>query len=149
LQPASNTRINKATALSFILPKPATGAKIGASSPTLEDALRSTGWLRSLSKRRGGLPPVDRSEQALFRRRLKRGYPDPKETLVQQPGLDSRHRDKNGEISRKHGNTLIRTLRQTYGPGFATECDPNAKLSDCLHQIDDRSLSQLVRDTVG
>jgi hypothetical protein len=26
-----------------------------------------------------------------------------------------RHRDKNGEISRKHGNTLIRTLRKTYG----------------------------------
>ncbi len=24
---------------------------------------------------------------------------------------DTRHRDKNGEISRKHGNTLIRTLR--------------------------------------
>jgi hypothetical protein len=29
---------------------------------------------------------------------------------MQQPGLDNRHRDKNGEISRKHGNTLIRTL---------------------------------------
>jgi hypothetical protein len=36
---------------------------------------------------------------------------------MQQPGLDHRHRDKNGEISRKHGNTLIRTLRETYGHG--------------------------------
>lgn len=27
--------------------------------------------------------------------------------------LDSRHGDKNGEISRKHGNTLISTLRKT------------------------------------
>jgi hypothetical protein len=27
-----------------------------------------------------------------------------------------RHRDKNGEISRKHGNTLVGTLRKTYGP---------------------------------
>jgi hypothetical protein len=53
---------------------------------------------------------------------------------------------KNGEISRKHGNTLIRTLRETYGPGFAPGCDPNAKLSDCLHQIDEQSLSQLVHD---
>jgi hypothetical protein len=65
---------------------------------------------------------------------------------MQQPGLDSRHRDKNGEISRKHGNTLIRTLRETYGPGFAPGCDPNAKLSDCLHQLDEQSLSQLVHD---
>jgi hypothetical protein len=66
---------------------------------------------------------------------------------MQHPGLDNRHRDKNGEISRKHGNTLIRTLRETYGPGFAPACDPNAKLSDCLHQIDEKSLSQLVHES--
>jgi len=41
---------------------------------------------------------------------------------MKQPGLDQRHRDKNGEIDRKHGNTLISTLRQTHGPNFA----PNA-----------------------
>ena len=68
-------------------------------------------------------------------------------TVMQQPGLDNRHRDKNGEISRKHGSTLIRTLRETYGPGFAPACDPDAKLSDCLHQIDEKSLSQLVHDS--
>ena len=39
--------------------------------------------------------------------------------------------------------TLIRTLRETYGPGFAPGCVPNAKLSDCLHQLDEKSLSQL------
>ena len=38
---------------------------------------------------------------------------------MKQPGLDQRHRDKNGEIDKKHGNTLISTLRQTYGPNFA------------------------------
>jgi hypothetical protein len=27
-----------------------------------------------------------------------------------------RYRDKNGDISRKHGNTHMRTLRETYGP---------------------------------
>ena len=26
-----------------------------------------------------------------------------------------RHRDKNGQMSRKHGNTLISTLRKHYG----------------------------------
>ena len=29
-----------------------------------------------------------------------------------------RHRDKNGEISRKHGNTLVGTLRKHYGAHF-------------------------------
>ena len=36
-----------------------------------------------------------------------------------ESALLSRHRDKNGEISKKHGNTLIGTLRKTYGPHFA------------------------------
>jgi hypothetical protein len=35
---------------------------------------------------------------------------------MKQQGLDDRHRDKNGEISREHGNTLIGTLRKGYGP---------------------------------
>jgi hypothetical protein len=60
--------------------------------------------------------------------------------------LDMRHRDKNGEISRKHGNTLIRTLRRTYGAGFAKGCSDDEKLSDVLHRIDERSLSSLIRD---
>jgi hypothetical protein len=38
---------------------------------------------------------------------------------MKQPGLDQRHRDKNGEISRKHGNALVGTLRRTHGPDFA------------------------------
>jgi hypothetical protein len=29
--------------------------------------------------------------------------------------VDARYRDKDGEISRKHGNELIGTLRITYG----------------------------------
>jgi hypothetical protein len=33
--------------------------------------------------------------------------------------VDARYRDKGGEISRKHGNTLIGTLRISYGKGFA------------------------------
>ena len=33
--------------------------------------------------------------------------------------LDNRHRNKDGEIGAKHGNTLIRTLRKVYGQSFA------------------------------
>jgi hypothetical protein len=65
---------------------------------------------------------------------------------MKHPGFDNRHRDKNGEISRKHGNTLISTLRESYGSGFAAGCDGNAKLSDCLQQIGEKSPSQLVHD---
>ena len=57
-----------------------------------------------------------------------------------------RHRDKNGQLSRKHGNTLIRTLRKTYGQNFAEGCGDNEKLSDVLHKLDEPSLSHLVRD---
>ena len=32
------------------------------------------------------------------------------------------YRDKDGELSRKHGNTLIGTLRSHYGADFATGC---------------------------
>jgi hypothetical protein len=60
--------------------------------------------------------------------------------------FDTRHRDRNGEISRKHGNTLIRTLRNTYGPGFAAGCADNAKLSDVLSKLDETSVSHLIRD---
>jgi hypothetical protein len=38
---------------------------------------------------------------------------------MKQPGLDDRHRDKNGEIHRKRSDTLVRTLRDEYGPDFA------------------------------
>jgi hypothetical protein len=57
-----------------------------------------------------------------------------------------RHRDKNGEISRKHGNALIRTLRKTCGSDFAFGCADSDKLSDVLPKLDEPSLSKLVRD---
>ena len=60
--------------------------------------------------------------------------------------VDARYRDKVGEISRKHGNTLIGTLRVSYGIGFATGCANDAKLSEALATLDNRSLFKLVRD---
>ena len=58
----------------------------------------------------------------------------------------ARHRDKNGEISRKHGNTLMHTLRKAYGPGFAPGFADRAKLGDILRKLDESSLSHLIRD---
>lgn len=65
---------------------------------------------------------------------------------MQQPGLHGRHRDKNGEISRKHGNTLVSTLRKIYGPSLAPNAQPGETLSEVLADMDEPSLSKLVHD---
>jgi hypothetical protein len=60
--------------------------------------------------------------------------------------IDTRHRDKDGDIGRKHGATLVGRLRSSYGSGFALGCANDDKLSDVLAKLDERSLSKLVRD---
>jgi hypothetical protein len=64
---------------------------------------------------------------------------------MKEPGLDDRHRDKSGQISRKRGNTLVGTLRKIYGPGFATKFTDSDKLSDVLHKLN-ASLSKPHKD---
>ena len=51
-------------------------------------------------------------------------------------------------IGRKHGDTLIRTLRKTYGDNFAAGCRDDEKLGDVLHKMDTRSLGKLLHDRV-
>lgn len=46
--------------------------------------------------------------------------------------IDARHRDKSGEISRKHGNTLIRTLERLTGHIFGDGCGGDEKLRGVL-----------------
>jgi hypothetical protein len=65
---------------------------------------------------------------------------------MKEPGLDNRHRDKDGEISRKHGNTLVRTFRKMYGAGFAPGFKDTDTLSDVLRKFNEPTLSQLRRD---
>jgi len=65
---------------------------------------------------------------------------------MSKTGLDHRHRNHDGEISHKHGNTLLRTLRTIYGPGFAAGYPATEKLSDILAHLNETSLSQLRRD---
>ena len=40
------------------------------------------------------------------------------ESSMSKAGLDNRHRNHDGEISHKHGNTLVGTLRKIYGQSF-------------------------------
>ena len=60
--------------------------------------------------------------------------------------LDNRHRNKDGEISAKHGSTLIRTLRKMYGQSFAAGYPDTETLSEVLLNLNETSLSQLRRD---
>ncbi len=53
---------------------------------------------------------------------------------MSKPGLDHRHRNKDGQISGKHGNTLVRTLRKVYGQGFAAGYAETAKLSEVMRE---------------
>jgi hypothetical protein len=61
-------------------------------------------------------------------------------------GLDDRCRDINGEIRRKNGN-LVRTLRQTYGDGFAVGFRGDMKLDTLISRSGTHSLSQYLRQS--
>jgi hypothetical protein len=68
------------------------------------------------------------------------------EGSMSKPTFDNSHRNKDGEISAKHGNTLIRTLRKVYGQSFAAGYPDSEKLSEVLLKLNETSLSQLRRD---
>ena len=50
--------------------------------------------------------------------------------MPKQSGLDGRHRDNDGEIHRKMGNTRIESLRKTYGEDFARGWRSDKKLEN-------------------
>jgi hypothetical protein len=60
-------------------------------------------------------------------------------------GLDSRCQDEDGEIRRKRGDTLVGTLRNTYGEDFAAGYRSDTKLETLLEREGAASLSQLLR----
>jgi hypothetical protein len=68
------------------------------------------------------------------------------EGSMSKAGPNNRHRNTDGEISAKHGNTLIRTLRKIYGQSFAAGYPETEKLSEVLLKLNETSLSQLRRD---
>jgi hypothetical protein len=63
------------------------------------------------------------------------------------PGLDDRCQDQNGEIRRKRSDTLVGTLRETYGPDFATGIRSDAKLGTLLERSRSSSLSEYLKKT--
>jgi hypothetical protein len=64
---------------------------------------------------------------------------------VKEPGLDKRHRDKGGEIDRKHRNTRVDTLRKSYGDDFLSDWRGDAHLGTVLDDTCAESLTELVK----
>jgi hypothetical protein len=50
-----------------------------------------------------------------------------------------------GEIGLRYGSVRVRTLREFYG-SFAPHCADSEKLGEIIHDLDEASRSQLVRD---
>ena len=63
---------------------------------------------------------------------------------MKQPGLDKRHRDKDGEIRKKNSNTLVKTLRKEYGEDFARGYRADTKLGTVLQKEKADSLHELL-----
>lgn len=62
-------------------------------------------------------------------------------------GLDQRCRDNDGEIRQKRGDTLVKTLRKTYGPDFAPGVRGDTRLDTLREREGGESLSKLVKDS--
>jgi hypothetical protein len=66
--------------------------------------------------------------------------------MPKQPGLDGRHRDSDGEIRRKNGNTRVDSLRETYGESFAGAFRGDMKLGTLLERVGAKSLSDYLKN---
>jgi hypothetical protein len=60
-------------------------------------------------------------------------------------GLDGRHRDRDGTISRKHGNTKIGTLRKEFGEDFAEGRRSEMQLKTLRDETGSKSLDDYVK----
>jgi hypothetical protein len=65
--------------------------------------------------------------------------------MPKQPGLDGRHRDRDGEIRHKNGNTRVDSLRETYGDNFANDFRGDMKLETLLERTGTKSLSEYLK----
>lgn len=65
--------------------------------------------------------------------------------MANQPGIDGRHRDEDGRIRAKNGNTRVDTLRDIYGDDFAPGIRGDAHLDTLLERTGSDSLSEYLR----
>jgi len=68
-----------------------------------------------------------------------------KRTKSCNTGLDDRCRDFDGEIRQKRGDTLVKTLRRTYGPDFALGVRADTRLDTLRDRFAAASLSIILK----
>ncbi|MBN9414575.1 MAG: hypothetical protein J0I12_04010 [Candidatus Eremiobacteraeota bacterium] len=64
--------------------------------------------------------------------------------VTHAPGLNGRHRNQDGRIRAKRSDTLVETLRQTYGETFASGF-PGGWTLGLVREVTGQSLTQLAR----
>ena len=64
--------------------------------------------------------------------------------VTHAPGLNGRHRNQDGRIRAKRSDTLVDTLRQTYGETFASGF-PGGWTLGLVREVTGQSLTQLAR----
>jgi uncharacterized protein (DUF433 family) len=64
---------------------------------------------------------------------------------TQRKGLDSRTRDKSGQIHHKRRDTLVGTLRKEYGEHFASGVSDQTTLGELLQKEKASSLTELLK----
>ena len=65
--------------------------------------------------------------------------------MSKQPRLDRRHRDDDGATRRKNSNTLVGTLRRTFGDDFAAGHRGDMELGTLLDKTGFDSLSDYLK----
>jgi len=65
--------------------------------------------------------------------------------MPDQPGLDRRHRDEDGEIHKKRSDTLIKTLRKDYGDDAFGNVRGDMKLGNFLDRVGASTLSEYLK----
>ena len=63
--------------------------------------------------------------------------------MSKQPAPGGRHRDVDGTVQQKRGDTLIRTLRNEYGPGFAPGVRSDMRLDTYRDRTGRTSINQI------
>ena len=109
----------------------------------LQGVYGSEKWMTVLYKQRRKLKLVD-ATRSLESKSRNSGLVDKRVEGTRSTGLDSRHRDRNGRIEEKRGDTLVRTLREEFGGGFLPGWHSNATLAT-VRKGTDMSLTELVR----
>lgn len=64
--------------------------------------------------------------------------------VTHAPGLNGRHRNQDGRIRQKRSDTLVDTLRQTYGENFASGF-PGGWTLGLVREVTGQSLTQLAK----